>query len=457
MFWGVGLLRSHKRALALAAVAVSVAGCGADSTRFGDGPYAARPGNEVTGSVSPGQSAPVGRVETSRLAPPGGPSEQPMHSADVGVAGGSRGVSNYHPPQPASPEVTGTVQAPVRKLPPPQPQWTWDGGTAVIVAQGESVEMIARRHNVPASAVLQANGLASPAILYPGQRLVIPRKTAAVAAPPAPALATKPAPALASVPSAPTAAVSTGQQNVHVVAHGDTLSKISRQYHKSVDAIARANNMQPQAKLNIGDRLVIPGARAAAAAPVAEPLKDAPKEAKDVKPAVPALSTAKTNPKQAANNPTVPVESAAMVTPAADPAPTNSTKGAQAAAPTFRWPVHGKVIAGFGPRPNGQQNDGINVAVPENTPVKAAEDGVVAYAGSELKGYGNLVLVRHSNGYVTAYAHAKELMVKRGDNVKRGQVIAKSGQTGAVDAPQLHFEVRKGPSPQDPMPMLSGG
>jgi len=130
---------------------------------------------------------------------------------------------------------------------------------------------------------------------------------------------------------------------------------------------------------------------------------------------------------------------------------------AQAAAPTFRWPVHGKVIAGFGPRPNGQQNDGINVAVPENTPIKAAEDGVVAYAGNELKGYGNLVLVRHSNGYVTAYAHAKELLVKRGDPIKRGQVIAKSGQTGNVDAPQLHFEVRKGPTPQDPMPMLNGG
>ena len=82
------------------------------------------------------------------------------------------------------------------------------------------------------------------------------------------------------------------------------------------------------------------------------------------------------------------------------------------------------MIAGYGPTPNGQQNDGINIAVPENTPVKAAEDGVVAYAGNELKGYGNLVLMRHPNGYVTAYAHAKELLVKRGDQVKRGQVIA---------------------------------
>ena len=92
--------------------------------------------------------------------------------------------------------------------------------------------------------------------------------------------------------------------------------------------------------------------------------------------------------------------------------------------PSFRWPVRGRIIAGFGAKPNGQQNDGINLAVPEGTPIKAAEDGVVAYAGNELKGYGNLVLIRHANGYVTAYAHASELMVKRGDTVKRGQVIA---------------------------------
>ncbi len=85
-----------------------------------------------------------------------------------------------------------------------------------------------------------------------------------------------------------------------------------------------------------------------------------------------------------------------------------------------------------------------------------AEDGVVAYSGSELKGYGNLILVRHSNGYVTAYAHASELMVKRGDTIKRGQVIAKSGQTGEVGSPQLHFEIRKGSSAVDPLQFLNG-
>ncbi|MGE0753172.1 MAG: murein hydrolase activator EnvC [Variibacter sp.] len=128
---------------------------------------------------------------------------------------------------------------------------------------------------------------------------------------------------------------------------------------------------------------------------------------------------------------------------------------AASATPSFRWPVRGRVIAGFGPKTTGQQNDGINLAVPEGTSVKAAEDGVVAYAGNELKGYGNLVLIRHSNGYVTAYAHASSIKVKRGDSVKRGQIIALAGQTGSVSSPQLHFEIRKGSSPVDPMPLLN--
>ena len=121
----------------------------------------------------------------------------------------------------------------------------------------------------------------------------------------------------------------------------------------------------------------------------------------------------------------------------------------------MRWPVRGKVISGFGPKANGLKNEGINIAVPEGTSIRAADSGVVAYAGNELKGYGNLVLIRHENGYVTAYAHAKELFVKRGDTVKRGDVIAKAGQTGSVSSPQLHFEVRKGAVALDPMKFLS--
>ena len=142
------------------------------------------------------------------------------------------------------------------------------------------------------------------------------------------------------------------------------------------------------------------------------------------------------------------------VPPLPEPTPTGTTGGATT---SFRWPVKGRVIQGFGPKSSGGQNDGINVAVPEGTPIKAAEDGVVAYAGSELKGYGNLVLVRHSNGFVTAYAHASELNVKKGETIKRGQVIGKAGATGNVASPQLHFEVRKGATPVDPTQYLTGG
>jgi murein DD-endopeptidase MepM/ murein hydrolase activator NlpD len=178
-------------------------------------------------------------------------------------------------------------------------------------------------------------------------------------------------------------------------------------------------------------------------------------EVKTSAPAAPAQQ--KTVVASAAPKEPEPVQTAAVVAPtdALDKEATKLAEG-NGAVPKFRWPANGRVIAGYGATPNGQQNDGINIALPENTPVKAAEDGVVAYAGNELKGYGNLVLVRHPNGYVTAYAHAKELLVKRGDQVKRGQVIARSGQTGNVNTPQLHFEIRKGSSPLDPTRFLNG-
>lgn len=129
-------------------------------------------------------------------------------------------------------------------------------------------------------------------------------------------------------------------------------------------------------------------------------------------------------------------------------------QGSVAGSGKLRWPVVGKVVSGFGPRPDGTHNDGVNVAAPIGTDVHAADAGVVAYAGDELKGYGNLVLLRHDNGWVTAYAHADEVIVKRGDRVKRGQIIAKAGRTGQVDEPQVHFELRQGQKPVDPTPFM---
>jgi len=214
---------------------------------------------------------------------------------------------------------------------------------------------------------------------------------------------------------------------------------IAHRHGVTLVALSRANNIQPYTKINIGDRLTIPGGRKVAERKAAAPRIEQPRT-------VPAEKVA-----------AAPVEKARVATP--EPHATDTvTKTAEAAAgvPSFRWPVKGRVIAGFGSHPNGVQNDGINLAVPEGTPIKAADDGVVAYAGNELKGYGNLVLIRHADGFVSAYANASALLVKRGDTIKRGQVIARAGQTGNVTSPQLHFEIRKGSTPVDPAKYLNG-
>jgi murein DD-endopeptidase MepM/ murein hydrolase activator NlpD len=120
----------------------------------------------------------------------------------------------------------------------------------------------------------------------------------------------------------------------------------------------------------------------------------------------------------------------------------------------FSWPVSGQVIEDFGTDSSGQRNDGINIAVPYDTPIRAAAAGTVSYVGSELKNYGNLLLIQHQGNYVTAYAHADRLLVKRGDTVSAGQIIGYSGDTGDVSRPQLHFEIRRGVTPINPRQLL---
>ncbi|MGE0035159.1 MAG: peptidoglycan DD-metalloendopeptidase family protein [Xanthobacteraceae bacterium] len=449
----VELLRSRFWPLAsVLALATGLAGCSGEATRFNENPFTSR--GAADGPMPPQQSAPVGRVESQALPPA---AAYPAPAANYGTVGGGRGMAPYSPaaakptayPAVASsslppPDVTGSVVNQAPRPPSGGGKWTWDGGTPITVAQGDTVDGIARRYGVPPTALMHANNITAQATLYPGQPLVIPRfvPNQAVAARPPPARSASASP-LATRPASSTPVAAAGPQGVHVVAPGETLSKISRLYGKPVGEIAKANNIRPTATLKIGDRLTIPGVRTSAAKPkvamsVAQPKAAAP-----------------TASKEGASEPT---HRAAIVTPAVEATRKDPPKAAEAtgALPTFRWPANGRVIAGFGTSPNGVQNDGINLALPEGTSVKAAEDGVVAYAGNELKGYGNLVLVRHPNGYVTAYAHAKEILVKRGDQVRRGQVIARSGQTGNVNAPQLHFEIRKGASPLDPMRFLKG-
>jgi murein DD-endopeptidase MepM/ murein hydrolase activator NlpD len=422
----VVLFRSclRSRAAVVALAAAGLAGCSSEVTRFSDNPYAnpyasrRTAAADVTGSVPASPSAnrverqPLPQVAAQPLAPP---------------APATRSVP-YTPP-PAQHEVTGSVPHP------PQQAWTWDAGTAVVVAPGETLDRLARKYGVPASAIMQANRMTSPAAIKPGQRIVIPRHNSAAAAAQPPHTA---APAPAPSPGA----------NVHNVAPGETLMSISRHYGKSITELAAANHIPPHALLKIGERLVIPGkvavAKAAPSAPVAAP---APKAAPVAQaPAAPKVASAE------------PAPSARIATPAAEAsADEGATTGSTGGAPSFRWPVRGRVISASGPKPSGQQNDGIDLAVPEGTAIRSAEDGVVAYAGNELKGYGNLILIRHANGYVTAYAHLSELMVKRNDQVRRGQIIAKSGQTGTVTSPQLHFEIRKGSVPVDPLQLLPAG
>ena len=126
-----------------------------------------------------------------------------------------------------------------------------------------------------------------------------------------------------------------------------------------------------------------------------------------------------------------------------------------AGAPSFAWPVSGRVIADFGTTATGGRNDGINIAASDGTPIHAAASGTVSYAGDELKNYGNLVLIKHAGGYTTAYAHADRLVVSRGDFVARGQVIGYAGATGDVTTPQLHFEIRSATTPVNPRNYLA--
>ena len=428
----VELLRSRRapHVAVLALMSIGFAGCSADmQTRLSENPFASQ--QESTASVPPSHIArPQPQVQSQNI-PPAIAAPQSYPQSGSGISGGGRGLSSYTPP--ARPiETTGSVPHSVAAVHPAH-------GTTIIVGTSDTLEIVARRYNVTPAAILQANGYKGPRVLSPGQQLIIPRPGAAVvaAAPVMSAPVSKPVVTAVAAPS------------VHVVNHGDTLMSIARRNHISAGELARANGLDSSAKLKIGMKLNVPVKASAALAPVAQPVvaQAAPVSA----PPATKLAAITTDSQQKARlAQTTNVEEA--------PAAETPAKAAEAtgALPTFRWPVRGKVITGYGAKTNGKSNDGINLAVPEGTPVKAAEDGVVAYSGNELKGYGNLVLVRHSNGYVTAYAHASELLVKRGDTIKRGQIIAKSGQSGEVGSPQLHFEIRKGSNPVDPLQFLNG-
>lgn len=443
----------------LALISFSFAGCSADmSSRLSQSNLSNPFASEQTGSVQqappPQRELPQyarpqiqsGNYQSQPLPPPAvaAPQSYPV-AAGGGVSGGGRGLGSYTPPAQPRLETTGTV--PPRSVAAAQPV----GGTKIIVGTSDTLDVLAKRYHVTPHAIMAANGYKGPRALSPGQQLIIPHPGATAAAPAA---------VMAPVAAAPVVAsksVAAAPSSFHFVNHGDTLASIARKNHISAAELARANGLEPSAKLKLGTKLTVPGARTAA---VAAPLAPAPVGAAPVAAALqPVAAAPAPTTKMAAVTAAAQSARLAQATANIEEKPGETpAKAAETTSslPTFRWPVRGKVITSYGAKTNGKSNDGINVAVPEGTPIKAAEDGVVAYSGNELKGYGNLVLVRHSNGYVTAYAHASELLVKRGDTIKRGQVIAKSGQSGEVASPQLHFEIRKGSSPVDPLQFLNG-
>ncbi len=359
-------------------------------------------------------------------------------------------------------------------------------GEAIEVQQGDTLYALSRRHQVSLAELMSLNGLSSPNLKL-GQKLHLPAGKSAVrtaAATPATAYAPT-AVTQADAPRAPSAAPSmttpvmaapspelqAKYNSTYVMKPGDSLYKVARTYKVPFTELQVVNGISNPLKVRPGVTLKVPQGHAmTAAADPAAVVPGATAAIASPAPSAPLPSVSPAGPEAASSS--VPTTSAqptiinnAMKPAASEVAPKGDKvavatpqAAVQANAATdqtkLRWPAQGKIIAGFGGRTDGTHNDGVNLSVPQGTEVHAAEGGVIAYAGSELKGYGNLVLVRHDNGWVTAYAHNEELLVKRGDRVKRGQVIAKAGKTGTVDQPQVHFELRQNSRPVDPTPFM---
>lgn len=277
------------------------------------------------------------------------------------------------------------------------------GGT-VTVRPGETLFAISRRTGVELRDIVVANNLEPPYTLRSGQTLTIPAA------------------------------------RYHIVRAGETGYGISRAYGTDLTTLARLNNLEKPYAVQVGQRLRLP------ASPT---LANDDKRSTAVASAAPAkspASTARTTP--AATAP------AAQQAPTATAAAPKPVPAPSAFAGNFSWPLTGRILSRFGPKQGGLHNDGINIATTQGATVRAAASGVVAYAGDGLKGFGWLILIKHGDGWVTAYAHNEAVLVKRGDTVRAGEPIARAGATGSVDRPQLHFEIRNGRRAVDPLKHL---
>lgn len=411
-----------------------LAGCSSDMMRFDNASFASNGSPQTTGSIVP--PAPIGGA-------------QPVMNAGA---------------YPTQTVASAPIQPPVQQL---ASHGTGQGtlgtiqGRTVTVRPGDTIYSIASSNGTDAPTLMRMNGLNDPTAIRVGQTLQVP-----VGAQPV-----TPAPVqVAAAPSAVGNAVASTTQQATTVApgqrytvtSGDTVYSIARRHGISRDALIAHNNLQSADQIRVGQTLAIPNAQQAAAA--TSPAR--PVQAPAPAPIQTQTGTVQTGAVQTVSvqstpeTPTVTAETVETAnTGAQDTRVATRTNDMPApaamSATTFRWPARGRILSSFGEKSNGQVNDGINIAVPEGTSIRASENGTVIYAGNELQGFGNLVLVRHEGDWVTAYAHNSELMVRRGDTVQRGQIIARAGSTGNVTTPQLHFEVRQGSKPVDPLKHLS--
>ena len=372
-----------------------LSGCSSDVARFDAPNPFSNPFGSQTAEAAPAGPAPSGHVAAAPIAPP-------------------QSVASASSPKPHQ-AVGGSAAG-----------WTAVGGSPVVVAKGENLDTLSRRYGVPSAALLSANGLSSAADVKDGMHIVVPVYNAGERA----VAAAKEGKAVADA-----SAKSSKKRAEDLAANEDAKPKKAKAEEKAKaedktsakkDQEKVANKAKPQDK----------PADAKGATTVVAKAEPAKPSATGKKPAIDDAPTGNVDPKAAGSKAPV----------------TGEEADASGGTPEFRWPARGRIIEGF----KAGGNDGINISVPAGTSVRAAENGVVVYAGDGLKGYGNLVLIKHPNGFVSAYANNGELDVKRGETVKRGQVIAKSGDTGNVNAPQLHFELRKGSTPVDPTNYLAG-
>ena len=271
----------------------------------------------------------------------------------------------------------------------------------ILIRRGDTLYGIARRHGLPIRKLIEVNRLRPPYVIYPGNSLKKP------------------------------------EIKSHISRAGETAFGIARRYKINMGALVRINQIRPPYRLRPGQKLRLPekfGKTLQSKRSVRE--KEISRGRLNYKPS---NSSNKLKSRQ-------PTNLQKWLAPLPRSLPTSTQNGSR----KFLWPVKGKIIVGFGPRKGGFHNDGINILARAGSPVRSAEKGKVIYVGNQLQGFGNLVLIKHSDGWISAYAHGSLILVKRGNLVRRGQVIAKVGRTGNVDRPQLHFELRRGDEAVDP-------